>query len=111
MSLTERIDLDETLEMEEAIDDDDDGESDDEDLELSRISPPLLFLVLKDEFGIERRIPLKSGQNRIGRDPNLCHVVIPSPTASKLHAVIEVKVSNKLPSKYKDCQTFVDMLS
>ena len=90
MGSNDKVDLDETLEVEDTDPDDGNDDSDDDDLELRHLTPPLFFLVLKDEC--DERIPLISGLNRIGRDSNRCRIVLRSPTVSKLHAVIEVKV-------------------
>ena len=85
----QKVDLDETLELETSFDLD----RDDDDNDVSTHTPtPVYHLVVKEE-GNESKLPLIPGLNRIGRDERRCGVVLRSPSVSALHAVIFVKVS------------------
>ena len=115
MANDENVDLDETIELDNNLDEDSDDDDDDVGFKSSR---SLFTLKLKDGDGGQKAIPLVPGLNRIGRDHNRCRIVLRSPSVSKLHAVIEIKVGllTRFPvinsQSHKACGNFLfDLLN
>nr|XP_046255076.1 mediator of DNA damage checkpoint protein 1 isoform X2 [Scatophagus argus] len=69
-----------------------DEEENEEENESERGRPLAKLCILKNEHVPETELPLFSGENVLGRDPNTCALVLSSPSISKRHATICISV-------------------